>query len=150
MTAQCVCNAGYKFADCSKKVIDLTNAKSEGISVYGPSWFTMEYSGTQASSLSISTNITSDVYILKDKAGDPNNFVWDVSYKGLMGNKTFSAVDLGLNSGSGYSVAMYVPAIDENANELLYAQVSIYFSTGAAKLSMAVYTILVFVSISNF
>jgi len=41
VTAQCVCNAGYKFADCSKKVIDLTDTKTEEINVYGPYWFTM-------------------------------------------------------------------------------------------------------------
>ena len=107
----------------------------------------MQYSGTQASSLSVSTNITSDVYILKDKAGDPNNFVWDVSYKGLMGNKTFNAVDLGLNSGNGYSVAVYVSAIDEKANELLFANLNIYFSEGAAKLGYLVSSILSFVAI---
>jgi hypothetical protein len=116
VTAQCVCNAGYKFADCSKKVINLTDTKNEGITIYGPGWFTMQYSGTKESTLWLSTNITSDVYILKDKAGDPNNFVYDMSFKSMMGNRTFSAVDLNLNSGNGYSVAVYVPAINENAN----------------------------------
>jgi len=73
-----------------------------------------------------------------------------VSYKGVMGNKTFSAADLGLNTGNGYSVAVYVPAIDENANELLYANLSIYFSEGATKLSIVASTILAFVSFSYF
>ena len=111
-----MCNAGYKFADCSKKVINLTDTKKEGIAIYGPGWITMQYTGTRESTLWLSTNITSDVYILKDKGGDPNNFVYDMSFKSIMGNRTFSAVDLNLNSGNGYSVAVYVPAIDENAN----------------------------------
>ena len=145
-----MCNAGYKFADCSKKVINLTDTKKEGITIYGPGWITMQYTGTRESTLWLSTNITSDVYILKDKGGDPNNFVYDMSFKSIMGNRTFSAVDLNLNSGNGYSVAVYVPAIDENANLLLYASMKIYFSEGAASLSVVVCTVLALVSISHF
>lgn len=39
VTGQCVCEAGYKFADCSKKVIDFKDDGSwEKISAYGPTW----------------------------------------------------------------------------------------------------------------
>jgi len=147
-TAQCVCNAGYKFADCSKKVIDLIFDKTEDIAIYGPGWFTMQYTGTKGSTLSINANITSEVYILKDKAGDPNSFVYDMSFKSVMGNTTFSALDLGLNSGYGYSVAVYVPAVDESANELLYANLSIYFSEGASKVGAAASTLLALIALA--
>ena len=151
MTAQCVCEEGYKFADCSKKVINLINTKQEVIDIHGPGWFTFQYSGNKESTFSIKTNITSDVYILKDKAGDPNNFVYQLSFKSVVGNTTFSAVELNLNKGNGYSVAVYVPAIDENANELLYANLSMYFSEGgAAKFGVIFSTILAFISISFF
>jgi len=39
VTGQCVCDAGYKFADCSKKVIDFKDDGSwEKISALGPTW----------------------------------------------------------------------------------------------------------------
>ena len=83
----------------------------------------MQYSGSKSSSLTIDVNVTSDVYIVKDKTGDPNNFVHDMSFKNVIGKMTFNADGLGLTSDKGYSVALYVSAIDENANELLYAGV---------------------------
>lgn len=126
-TAQCVCNAGYKFADCSKKVIDLTDGQTMDISIYGPGWFTMQYSGSESSKLYLTPNITSEVYICKDKDCDPNNFVYDMSFKTVNGNTTFSADDLDLNKGQGYSVAVYVPAVNEGANELLYGSLSVTF-----------------------
>jgi len=107
----------------------------------------MQYTGTKESTLSIKTNFTSDVYILKDRTGDPNNFVYDISLKSVIGNVTLSAVKLNLNNGNGYSVAFYVPAINENANELLYANVSIYFSEGASKLGLFVSSILTLLAV---
>ena len=82
----------------------------------------MQYSGSKSSTLTINVNVTSDVYIVKDKAGDPNNFVYDMSFKNVIGKMTLNADGLGLTSDKGYSVAVYVSAVNENANELLYAQ----------------------------
>lgn len=83
-------------------------------------WFSMQYSGSESSMLYLAPNITSDIYILKNSAGDPNNFVYDMSFMGVTGNTTFNADNLGLTSSNGYSVAVYVSAVDEPANELLY------------------------------
>ena len=63
--------------------MELTDGKTVDISIYGPGWFTMQYSGTDSSKLYLTPNITSEVYILKDKAGDPNNFVYDMSFKSV-------------------------------------------------------------------
>lgn len=82
----------------------------------------MQYSGSKSSTLTINVNVTSDVYIVKDRAGDPNNFVYDMSLKNVIGKMTLNADGLGLTSDKGYSVAVYVSAVNENANELLYAQ----------------------------
>ena len=40
-TGQCVCNDGYKFADCSKQVISLEDKKWEEVEMTGPGWVTM-------------------------------------------------------------------------------------------------------------
>ena len=49
-TGQCECNHGFKFADCSKKVIELVDDGSElELSTVGPAWFTMQYSGVLSS-----------------------------------------------------------------------------------------------------
>ena len=82
----------------------------------GPGWFTMQYTGKKSSALSINPNITSDVYILKSSSSDPNNFVYDMSFLGMTGNTTFHADDLGLTNDNGYSVAIYVSAVNETAN----------------------------------
>ena len=92
----------------------------------------MQYAGDKSSKISISTNVTSDIYILKNAAGDPNNFVYDFMIKNVMGNVTFDANDLQMTSPDGYSIAMYVNGVDENANELFYSNVELYFSEGAS------------------
>lgn len=103
----------------------------------GPGWFTMEYSGKKASSLSINPNITSDVYIKKNKSSDPNNFVYDMSFLGVTGNTTFNADDLGLTNDDGYSIAIYVSAVNETANELLGGSLKLFFTEGASSLITA-------------
>lgn len=68
------------------------------IDTTGPGWFTMQYAGKKSSKVSIKPSIASEVYILKSAAGDPNNFVYDMSFSGVIGNTTFNADDLGLTS----------------------------------------------------
>ena len=70
-----------------------------------------------------------DLYVVKSAAGDPNNFVYDVSMKGINGTLTLNADDLGWTSAQGYSIAVYVAAIDEGANEFLNATLKLEFST---------------------
>ena len=102
------------------------------VSIHGPYWYTMQYSGDKNGTLYLTPNISSEVYILKDSAGDPNNFVYDMSFKTVNGNTTFSSADLGLNQGQGFSVAVYFPAIDEPNNKLLHASMNVVFSEGGA------------------
>ena len=96
----------------------------------------MQYSGSKMSTLSLSPNITSEVYILKGSRSDPNNFNYDMSFKSVKGNTTFDATKLGLNGDDGFSVAMYVPAINETANEILYGSIGVYFAEGASTLGL--------------
>ena len=127
-TGQCECNSGYKFADCSKEVMDLSDAYSADEAPHGPMWYTMQYSGSKSSTLYLTPNITSDIYILKDSKGDPNNFVYDMSFLGVTGNTTINADHLGMTSANGYSVAVYVSAVNETANELLYGSLNVFMS----------------------
>ena len=94
----------------------------------------MQYSGSKSSTLYLTPNITSDIYILKDSKGDPNNFVYDMSFKGVTGNTTFNADNLGMTSANGYSVAVYVSAVNETANELLYGSLDVFMSENATTL----------------
>ena len=135
-TGQCVCNDGYKFADCSKKVIDLTDDYDLTVNTHGPGWFTMQYSGSKSSQLTLAPNITSEVYVLKGSSGDPNNFVYDMSFKSVSGNLTIDTDKLGLTGDDGFSVAVYVPAVDEPFNRLLEGQLGVTFKEGAATLGL--------------
>jgi len=127
-----VCDAGYKFADCNKAVFNLAGDYDTDVKLHGPMWFTMSYDGKKSTTLYLAPNVTSDIYFLKSSSGDPNNFVYDYSFKGVTGNTTFNADNLGLNQGNGYSVAVYVNAVDEPANELLYGSLGVFLSEGAA------------------
>jgi len=80
VTGQCECNVGYKFADCSKKVMDLEDSNDIDMTFQGPQWFTMQYNGTDSSTLYITPNVTSNIYIAKGVDSDPNNFVYDMSF----------------------------------------------------------------------
>ena len=52
--------------------------------------------------------------------------------KNVLGNVTFDANDLLMTSPDGYSIAMYVNGVDENANELFYSNIELFFSEGAS------------------
>ena len=108
--------------------MDLSDGDDIDITMTGPMWFTMQYTGSSSSKLYLTPNITSDVYILRDSKGDPNNFVYDMSFKGVTGNTTINADNLGLTSSKGYSVAVYVSAVNETANELLYGSLNVFMS----------------------
>ena len=116
----------------------------------GPGWFTMQYSGSSTSKLSLAPNVTSDVYIMKSASGDPNNFVWDFNFKNVAGNITLDADGLGLTSGAGYSVAVYVNAVNETANQLLPAELKIFFSQGASHLAAITTSILTLAALQQF
>ena len=73
-----------------------------------------------------------------------------MSFKGVQGNTTFNAANLGLNSTDGYSVAIYLSAIDEPANELKYGSLGIYFAEGAAKFGVYLTMLVGLVSLSIF
>ena len=114
-----MCNDGYKFADCSKKVVEVAGDGYElDISMHGPGWFTMQYSDSKSTSFSLKANVTTDLYVSKGKDSDPNNFVYDYHFKSVTGNITLDADALGLTSADGYSVAAYCNALNETANEI--------------------------------
>ena len=118
-TGQCICNEGYKFADCSKKAIELGFIKDDGQreTTTGPTWYTMQYSGTKVSEVTITPNVTSSIYLLKGSSSDPNDFNYDMCFLDVTEPITINSEYMGLNEdGEGYSVAVYVDAIDAKAN----------------------------------
>jgi len=113
-------------------------------------WFSMQYTGTSSSNLYLTPNITSDIYILRNSKGDPNNFVYDMSFKNVTANTTFNADNLGLTGSDGYSIAVYVSAVDEPANELLYGSLNVFFHESAKALSMQFITMVALAEIAIF
>ena len=83
--------------------------------------------------------MTSDIYILRSAEGDPNNFAYDISLLGMVGNRTIDSDELGLTSEAGYSLAVYINAVNETSNQLLGSSLQIYFSeeqNGAASMDL--------------
>ena len=77
----------------------------------------MQYSGTKASELTITPNVTSNIYLLKGSSSDPNNFNYDMNFLDVSTPITLKSEHLGLDDDDqGYSIAVYVSAVNETAN----------------------------------
>ena len=131
ITGQCDCATGYKFADCGVSVTDVGNPgfKTKEYDFTGPGWASLQYSGSKSGKMEMTVDgATSDIYISRGASSDPNNFVYDMSFIGVgVGGTTIIDTDeLGLTDG--FSVAVYVSAIDEAANKLLTAKATIGFT----------------------
>jgi len=79
------------------------------------------------------------VYVSRGYKSDPNSFHYDMSFKNVTSINLCTADIKLLNATDGYSVAVYVPAIDEATNQLLDLSIVVKFeeSTGAAALLAA-------------
>jgi len=76
----------------------------------------------------LTPNVSTDVYITKSAKSDPNNFIYDFAFKAVVNNTlTIGAEQLGIGGEGGYSVALYVDAVDEGKNRLLDATVNVEF-----------------------
>ena len=73
-----------------------------------------------------------------------------MAFMKVNGNTTFSADGLKLTSDSGYSVAVYVPALDEPTNSLYYAELGIYFKEQASALGLTMIALLASVQAALF
>ena len=69
----------------------------------------------------------SDIYVKIGKDSDPNNFDFDMSFQNVT-TITLSSLDFQLGAEEGYSVAMYVAAYNETANDLLNSTVVATFT----------------------
>lgn len=76
-------------------------------------------------------NIGADVYVSKHSTSDPSPFSYDMSFLNVT-SINLASVDLLLNSTDGYTVAMYVNAIDEANNNLLNSTITVKFSANEA------------------
>ena len=127
-TGRCTCNEGWKFSDCAVESHSLTDGFKETYKGTGPLWYSFSYAGSKHDTvLGIQTNdMSSDVYVKLGKDSDPNNFDYDMSFKNIT-NINLSSLDLALGDEAGYSVAMYVSAYNETANELQNSTVVVNF-----------------------
>ena len=119
-TGKCDCESGFKFADCSVGVLELsTAANSAELNGKGSKWYSMAYSGTTRTHLTLTPSVASDIYIRKGASKDVSNFEYDMSFMNVVGAMTLSSESLGYLNSDGYSVAVYVQANDEPTNKLL-------------------------------
>ena len=77
--------------------------------------------------MSLSTNTSADIYVSKGKTSDPNNLVYDVSILNVKSVQLASFDTLRFVGTDGYTVAIYLPAIDESTNTLLHSSLTIAF-----------------------
>lgn len=126
----CVCDEGYKFADCSVQTnyltqfnVEVDNGTEIVLSATGPKWnsFTKTEGGPdQQLTLWGTDEAPATCYLSYGKDSDPNMFEHDVAIKGI----TSVAVQLNSNqlsmlqSKDGYSVACYQESIGSNGSEV--------------------------------
>ena len=125
-TGQCVCEDGWKFADCAVASEPLKDGYVKTFDAKGPIWYSFTYNapleGEQKNDTILglaANNIGVDIYVSRGADSDPNNFSYDMSFRNVTSINLASSDVLPLNGTDGYSVAMYVPAINEGANTLL-------------------------------
>ena len=124
-TGQCVCQDGWKFADCAVATETLKDGYVKTFDGKGPVWYSFTYKGG-ADSIKFDSilglaanNIGVDIFVSTGADADPNNFSYDMSFRNVTSINLASYDVLPLNATDGYSVAMYVPAVNEATNTLL-------------------------------
>ena len=129
---QCSCAAGWKGADCSLASTSLTHGLRKSEAHTGPKYFSFTKQGGDASSLRLKSDVPMDVYVTGCAHADPNQFQNQLLFKQTK-RVTLNSHDFeNLDSERGYTVTVYVPAIDENANKLLNNTLSVGFELRGA------------------
>ena len=127
-TGRCTCNDGWKFADCALQSHSLTSGFKETYKGTGPLWYSFTYKGSKHDTvLNLASDEAADIYVKLGKDSDPNNFDFDMSFKNVTAIN-LSSLDIQLGAEDGYSVAMYVAAYNETANDLLNSTVVAEFT----------------------
>ena len=146
---KCVCNDGWKFADCSLQTQKLTDGFIVSLPKLGPVWYSFTYEGSPYNTILglAANNIGVDVYVAKGKDSNPHSFSYDMSFRNIT-SINLSSYDIVLGDEEGFSLAMYVPAINELTNQLLDSQVVVKFEekNGALGSVMALWFGLTFIA----
>lgn len=119
VTGQCVCNLGYKGADCSLDTTFLYGINVETYNHTGPKYFSFTAPiGFSLAKLRMeSLMVPMDIYITNDVLADPNQFSYQVAFKGV--NATLIDTSAMTFLADGFSVTVYIPAVDELNNVLI-------------------------------
>ena len=116
-TGLCECEKGWKFADCSEKVTDLSECKNSdcNLTESGPAWFSLAYYGdyTVDTSVTVTSNAPTDIFVSKGSESDPNNFFYDYAFINVTDAITLNATALGFDDGGGYAISLRVNAGNE-------------------------------------
>lgn len=124
---KCVCDAGWKGADCSLSSVALTNGYMHTFSYYGPEYFSFTKSGANDSQFTLISSTEMDVYISAGADSDPTEFSHDFA---VLGTKTLvlDSLDLDiLTYETGYVVQTYAKNMDEAKNEYYHNTLTVQF-----------------------
>ncbi|CDW87058.1 serine carboxypeptidase [Stylonychia lemnae] len=84
-SGQCTCNEGYKSADCSEKVEQLTASYHSQVTTNGTQWHYYQYQNGLAANLHyemvFSSQMPLDIFISSGWQSDPNEFQYDLAFR---------------------------------------------------------------------
>jgi len=138
---QCTCSAGWRGADCTLESKTLTDGLKHSTSRTGPKYFSFTNQGGDASRFSIQSDVAMDIYVTGCAHADPNQFQNQLTFKQTK-RVTLNSHDFELlDTERGYTVTVYVPAIDENANTLLNNTLSVSYNLRVPRFEDAIDTV---------
>lgn len=79
---KCLCNPGYKGADCSMAYVPLTDGYSGSFQNYGPKYHSFTKTGATASTISFTADWPMDIFIAAGSDSDPTEFFHDIALYG--------------------------------------------------------------------
>jgi len=101
------------------------------LSIDGPGWFALQYRRDEDIKATISTNVTTDIYVGKGwYRVYPDSFNNDLAILGMNSTVTLDSGLLLFNSKGnpsydGFTIMLYVDAVDEKAKKFLNAQLTV-------------------------
>jgi len=124
----CLCDAGWKSADCSMQTVNLYTGYFNQVTQYGPKYHSFTKSGSDASRFDAYSTNPMDIYISRGANSDPTEFSHDMAFT----NTVFAKLDSDnfevLRDPNGYSVTAYIKSYDEANNNFLSSQILVNYS----------------------
>lgn len=129
---QCLCDAGWKSADCSMSSRTLTNGYYDLMTKYGPQYLSFASEGGYSKTRTeLYSTRPMNVYVSVDSQSNPTEYFYDIALKDVLYAKLDSLNFDMLRDARGYSVSVVIPNMNEVANSYYSSQLLVTYTATA-------------------